>query len=145
MAEIVTTIKAGGDAPWIVVHADTIAESEAILADAAGGLMQTATEASQVFTAAFRAGNAASNPPPSGGQQQQNFQQQQQQPQQNQWQQNNNNVGGDPFIGSPNPEGKSCQLCGSLLIGKKPKVKRMWSCPNQRTQGDGHTVEWING
>lgn len=144
MAEIVTTIKGGGEAPWIVVHSDSVEESEALLSQIAGGLSQTAVEAGQVFSAAFRAGNgAASNVPPNGGQQQ---------PQQNQWQQNNgaggnqwNQGGGDPFIGSPNPEGKSCQLCGSLLIGKKPKVKRMWSCPNQRTQGDGHTVEWING
>lgn len=149
MGEVVATIKGDGAAPWIVVHGETAAECEQALTEALGGLIQTATEAGQLLAATVNLSKGAGAAQGGQGGQPPNNQFQQQ-PQQNQWQQNGTggnqyNQPADNFVGSPNPEGKTCQLCGSLLIGKRPKVKRMWSCPNQRAQGDGHTVEWING
>lgn len=148
MAEVVTTLKGDGAAPWIVIHAATPAESEQLITEALGGLLQTAAEGGQLLTGAVQTVKGFS-----GGQQDQPPQGQanwQNGPQNgNQGQQGGNWGGGQQqqngFIGSPNPEGKRCQMCGSVLVGKQPKVKRMWSCPNQRAQGDGHTVEWING
>lgn len=147
MAEVVTTVKGDGAAPWIVVHAETPAECERILTEALGGLLQTASEASQLLTASVVASKGVGQQAaPQGG----NDWGPPQQPAQAQWQNQvptgggwQNQQGGG-FVGSPNPEGKRCTLCQSVLVGKQPKVKKMWSCPNQRAQGDGHTVEWIN-
>lgn len=144
LAEIVTTIKGDGAAPWIVVHAESASESERLITEALGGLLQTAAEGGELLTKTVQAskslGSNAGGPPPQNqpaqwqngpqGQPQQNWQPPAQQH--------------DGFIGSQNPEGKRCTLCGSTLVGKQPKVKRMWSCPNQQRPNDGHTVEWIN-
>lgn len=146
MAEIVTTVKGDGAAPWIVVHAESAAESERLITEALGGLLQTAAEAGELLTSTVQASkqlgsNAGGSQAPSQPAQWQNQGNGGHQDQQN-WQppQNQN----QSFIGSVNPEGKRCQLCGSALIGQQPKVKRMWKCPNQKRPEDGHTVEWIN-
>ena len=158
MAEIVTTIKGDGAAPWIVVHAETPSESERLITEALGGLLQTAAEAGELLTTTVQASkqlgaNAGAPQTPQAPVQWQNGPQGGQQGYQdhqaprggdnNNWQpQQQQNQGG--FIGSAHPEGKRCGLCGSVLIGQQPKVKRMWKCPNQKRQDDGHTVEWIN-
>lgn len=155
MAEVVTTIKGDGAAPWIVIHAENAAESERLLTEALGGLLQTASEAGQLLTATVQTskglGNAAAPAQQApaawqnGAAPAQDWQQGQQ-PAQPAWQGQQGAPQAPPgFIGSANPEGKRCQLCGSVLVGKQPKVKRMWSCPNQSRPNDGHTVEWING
>lgn len=140
--EVVTTIKGDGAAPWIVVHTDTPQENEKVLTEVLEGLLQTASEAASLFTGAM---NVARGTDPGGvdrAQQSVHQNNQRQQVQQNQGgggQQATSN-----FNGTPHPEGKTCQQCGAGLVGKQPKLKRMWTCPNQRAQGDGHTVEWIN-
>lgn len=161
MAEVVTTIKGDGAAPWIVVHAEDAAESERLLSEALGGLLQTAAEVGQLFTATIQAsktvgagpsqdapkidwnkvGNSAPAEWQNSAPKMQDWQQGQQ-PAQPAWQGNQQVTG---FVGSTHPEGKRCGLCGSVLVGKQPKIKRMWSCPNQKARDDGHTVEWING
>lgn len=148
-SEVVTTLKGDGSAPWIVVHTETAAENEKALTEVIGGLLQTATEASQLLAGATRVANglgqhAVQDQPPQQqnawqGNQRQNVQQNQGQSQPPSYGQN---AGG--FAGTPHPEGKTCRMCGALMVGKQPREKRMWTCPNQRTKGDGHDVEWIN-
>lgn len=140
--EVVTTIKGGGEAPWIVVHTDTAEENEKVLTEVLSGLVQTAAEASTLLAGATRVANGfdpnqpaePSKPPYQArtavGQNQQG---------------NYNNQQSNNFNGTPHPEGKTCPQCGAGIVGKQPKVKKMWTCPNQRSQGDGHYVEWING
>jgi hypothetical protein len=36
-------------------------------------------------------------------------------------------------------------MCGAGIVGKQPREKKMWTCPNQKSKGDGHYMEWING
>lgn len=156
MGEVVATIKGDGAAAWIVVHAETAGEAERLLSEATGGLLQTAAEVGQLLTATIQGtktlGQQATPPAvassngngndwmndPAPIQDWRNGQQ----PAQASWQGNQQVTG---FVGSTHPEGKRCTLCGSVLVGKQPKVKRMWSCPNQKARDDGHTVEWING
>lgn len=143
MPEVVATIKGDGAAPWVVVHGETAAECERLLTEALGGLLQTASEAGQLLTATVQTSKGLSAPAQAAPQNSQPVQwQNQQQPAQAQWQ--NQGAPQDSFVGSVNPEGKRCTLCGTTLVGKQPKVKRMWSCPNQSRPNDGHTVEWIN-
>jgi hypothetical protein len=146
---VVTTIKGDGAAPWIVVHADSPQENEKVLTEVLEGLLQTASEAASLFTGAMNVargtGQPAQQQQPAHNQQSQN--QGRQQVQQNQGGWNGGQQQTPPsFNGTPHPEGKTCSLagCGALLVGKQPKLKKMWTCPNQRSQGDGHTVEWIN-
>lgn len=141
--EVVTTIKGDGAAPWIVVHTDSPQENEKVLTEVLEGLLQTASEAASLFTGAMNVarGTGQQDQPANNNQQHQGNQRQQ-------VQQNQGHSGGQQatsgFNGTPHPEGKTCQQCGAGLVGKQPKLKRMWTCPNQRAQGDGHTVEWIN-
>lgn len=143
--EVVTTIKGDGAAPWIVVHTDSPQENEKVLTEVLEGLLQTASEAASLFTGAM---NVARGTGPA----QQPAQNQHQGNQRQQVQQNQGGGGWNggqvqsSFNGTPHPEGKTCSLagCGAMLVGKQPKLKKMWTCPNQRAQGDGHTVEWIN-
>lgn len=137
--EVTTTIKGDGAAPWIVVHTETPQENEKVLTEVLEGLLQTAGEASALFTGAV---TVARGTGPAQGQQ--DSQPQRQQVQQNQGGGQYNQSPQNSFNGTPHPEGKTCGFCGAGLVGKQPKIKRMWTCPNQRTQGDGHTVEWIN-
>lgn len=141
--EVVTTIKGDGAAPWIVVHADTPQENEKMLTEVLEGLLQTAGEASALFTGAVTVargtGPAHQDLPPAQSQSQERRQQVQQNQGGGQYTPQQNS-----FNGTPHPEGKACGFCGAGLVGKQPKIKKMWTCPNQRTQGDGHTVEWIN-
>lgn len=148
-SEVVTTLKGDGSAPWIVVHTETAAENEQALTEVMGGLLQTATEASALLAGATRVSNGlgpnapANSTPPQNqwqGNQRQNVQQNQ--GQQSQAPSYGQQAGG--FAGTPHPEGKQCPMCGAGIVGKQPREKRMWTCPNQRSKGDGHYVEWIN-
>lgn len=145
--EVVATLKGDGSAPWIVAHGDEVKDAEKILEDAlAGSFFQTVAEASTLLAGAVKIANGL---PPQGAPQgppAQDYparQQVQQNPQQNQW--NNPPAQQSGFNGTPHPQGKTCRMCGAGLIGKQPREKRMWTCPNQRSKGDGHDVEWING
>lgn len=138
--EVVTTIKGDGAAPWIVVHADTPQENEKMLTEVLEGLLQTAGEANALFTGAVTVARGTGP----GHQDQPAQQQNRQQVQQNQGGGQYNQPQQNSFNGTPHPEGKVCGMCGAGLVGKQPKIKKMWTCPNQRNQGDGHAVEWIN-
>lgn len=146
-SEVVTTLKGDGSAPWIVVHTETAAENEQALTEVMGGLLQTATEASALLAGATRVSNGLGPGAPANTQPQNQWQgNQRQNVQQNQGQSQppsyGQNAGG--FAGTPHPEGKTCPMCGAGIVGKQPREKRMWTCPNQRSKGDGHYVEWIN-
>lgn len=157
MAEVVTTLKGDGAAPWIVVHAESAAETEKVLGELAEGLMQSAVQAADLLTGVVQTEKALNKPafitpgpapapaPVQWGQPAAPAQAPAD------WQNGAQPAPwGQPaapggFVGSVHPEGKRCELCSSVLIGKQPKVKRMWSCPNQQRPQDGHTVIWING
>lgn len=132
--EVVVALKGDGAAPWVTIHGEEVADAERLVEDSLkGSLFQTTAEAATLLSGAVRVANGfdpnapaeqpASKPP----------YQPRQQVQQN-----------SSFNGTPHPEGKICPLCKAGLVGKQPKVKRMWTCPNQKQQGDGHYVEWIN-
>lgn len=149
VTEVTTTLKGDGAAPWIVVHTDTPQENEKMLTEVLEGLLQTAGEANALFTGAVTTARGFN--PAQGQQDNQQGQgpyrgQERQQVQQNQggggW--NGGQQQQSSFNGTPHPEGKVCGKCGAGLIGKQPKIKKMWTCPNQRNSDDGHTVEWIN-
>lgn len=135
-SEVVTTLKGDGAAPWIVIHTETPEENEKAITDVIGGLLQTASEAATLFAAGVRVANGFDPNAPAEQPAQKPPYQPRTQVQQNQQ--------GSSFNGTPHPEGKICPLCKAGLVGKQPKVKKMWTCPNQRQQGDGHYVEWIN-
>lgn len=143
--EVVATLKGDGSAPWIVAHGDEVKDAEKILEDAlAGSFFQTVAEASTLLAGAVKIANGL---PPQGQQPAQDGPHgtQRQQVQQNQGQWNNPPAGGGGgFAGTPHPQGKTCPMCGAGIVGKQPREKRMWTCPNQRSKGDGHYVEWIN-
>lgn len=149
--EVVVTIKGDGAAPWVVVHGDTVQEATNLLDEATkGDLFQAAAESSTLIATATRVANALAAP----ARQDQPAQSQDQGYQYNRQsvQQNNTNQGpwtppggGGNFNGTPHPEGKTCPACGAGIVGKQPREKRMWTCPNQRSKGDGHYVEWLNG
>lgn len=44
------------------------------------------------------------------------------------------------------PEGKTCAACGSSVVYKEAKggQYKFWTCPNQKSKGDGHHSEWID-
>jgi hypothetical protein len=138
--EVVTTLKGDGAAPWIVVHSDTAEENEKLLGEITAGLIQTASDAATLLTASVRLANGF-DPNAQAQQEQKPTYQPRQQVQQNRGGGQSNQSG---FTGTPHPEGKTCPLCGAGIVGKQPKVKKMWTCPNQRQSGDGHFVEWIN-
>jgi hypothetical protein len=143
--KVTVTIKGSGEAPWIVWHADTIEEAESLIEEAIKGpLYQDAAEASALLAGAVRAANGLGQQAQQDdkAQAQQGYQSQRQAVQQN-TQQGYNQPAQQGFAGTPHPEGKTCGQCGAGVVGKQPKVKRMWTCPNQRTQGDGHFMEWI--
>lgn len=147
--EVVATLKGDGSASWLVVHGETVDETQALLDDALKGpLFQTVAEASTLLAGATKVANGlpAQGAPQQSAPVQDQRQQVQQNPQQNQWQQQNSPpANGSGFNGTPHPQGKVCQMCGAGIVGKQPREKRMWTCPNQRSKGDGHYVEWING
>lgn len=145
--EVVATLKGDGSAPWIVAHGDEVKDAEKILEDAlAGSFFQTVAEASTLLAGAVKIANGM--PPQQAAAPVQDTPpayQQRQQVQQNQNQWNSPPAQQGSFNGTPHPQGKTCQLCGAGIVGKQPREKRMWTCPNQRSKGDGHYVEWING
>lgn len=150
-SEVVTTLKGDGAAPWIVIHSETPQENEKLLTEVMEGLTQTAGEANSLFTASTRIANslgqnAPQDQPPA--QQNQGYNNQgRQQVQQNQGGQQWNRppANTSSFNGTPHPQGLVCQLCGAGVVGKQPREKKMWTCPNQKTKGDGHYMEWLNG
>lgn len=148
--EVVATLKGDGSAPWAVIHADTVAEADRLIEEAlAGPFFQNITEASTLLAGATRVANGL--PASSPAQQSQSYQHNRQSVQpapgnQGYGNQNSNQrPAGDSFNGTPHPEGKTCPACGAGIVGKQPREKRMWTCPNQRSKGDGHYVEWLNG
>jgi len=150
--KVVVTIKGDGAAPWVVMHADDMKEAERLIEEAySGSLFQDAAEASSLLAGAVRAANGLGQQAQQDDKAQahQGWQNQRQavQPNYNQPTQQNQQQYNQPaqqgFAGTPHPEGKTCGLCGAGIVGKQPKIKRMWTCPNQRAQGDGHYMEWI--
>lgn len=143
--EVVATLKGDGSAPWIVAHGDEVEAAEKLIEDALkGSFFQTTAEASTLFSAAVRVANGFDPDAPAQAQSQKPPYQPRTavgQNQQGNWQGNQSST----FNGTPHPEGKICPLCKAPIVGKQPKVKKMWTCPNQKQQGDGHYVEWING
>lgn len=142
--EVVATLKGDGSAPWIVAHGDEVEHAEKLIEDSLkGSFFQTVAEASTLLSAAVRVANGM---PAQGEPQKPPYQPRTSvgQNQQGAWQ-GNGNAGAGTFNGTPHPEGKTCPLCNAPIVGKQPKVKKMWTCPNQKQQGDGHYVEWING
>lgn len=137
-SEVVTTLKGDGAAPWIVIHTESAEENEKAITEVMSGLLQTASEASTLLTGAVRVANGL------GQNATQDQQTQQQKPPYQPRQQVQQNQGQSGFAGTPHPEGKICPLCNAPIVGKQPKVKKMWTCPNQKASGDGHYVEWIN-
>lgn len=52
-----------------------------------------------------------------------------------------------PVNGQPHPENKQC-ACGTVLqwkafTSKAGKNLKLWTCPNGRSQGDGHDSEFV--
>lgn len=142
--EVVATLKGDGSAPWIVAHGDEVSEAERLIEDSLkGSFFQTVAEGSALFAGAVRIANGMAAPAEQPQQGSKPPYQPRQALGQNQAQQAAQGQQG--FAGTPHPEGKTCPQCGAGLVGKQPKVKRMWTCPNQKQQGDGHYVEWING
>lgn len=144
--EIVVTLKGDGSAPWIVVHGDDVHEATALLDEATkGDLFQAASEGGTLLAASTKIANGmaqdAAPAQAAGVNQYQN--QGRQQVQQNQGARPP--AQGSGFNGTPHPQGLVCQMCGAGIVGKQPREKKMWTCPNQRTKGDGHYMEWING
>lgn len=143
--EVVVTIKGDGAAPWIVTHGEEVADAERLVEDSLkGSLYQTTAEAATLFSAAVRVANGFSENPAATNEPQKPPYQARTAVGQNQ-QGNYNNNQSSNFNGTPHPEGKTCPQCGAGIVGKQPKVKKMWTCPNQKSQGDGHYVEWLNG
>lgn len=142
--EVVATLKGDGSAPWVVAHGDEVKDAEKILEDAlAGSFFQTVAEASTLLAGAVKVANGFD--PNQPAEPQKPPYQARQAVGQNQQQGGYNNQQSSNFNGVPHPEGKTCPMCNAGIVGKQPKVKKMWTCPNQRSQGDGHYVEWING
>lgn len=142
--EVVATLKGDGSATWIVFHAEDVAEAERLIEEAfKGSLFQTAAEASTLLGGAVKVANGMNAP--QGAPAQQGYQDRQavQPNQQQQWQQP---AQPSSFNGTPHPQGLVCQMCNSAVVGKQPKPggKRLWCCPNQRSKGDGHFVQWLN-
>jgi hypothetical protein len=152
--EVVATLKGDGSAPWVVAHGEEVHDAERLIEDSLkGSFFQTVAEASTLFSAAVKVANGFDPNAPAepnvtndgyrtgGGKPP--YQQRQQVGQNQQGNYNNNQQ--SSFNGTPHPEGKTCPMCNAPIVGKQPKVKKMWTCPNQRQNGDGHYVEWING
>lgn len=144
--EVVATLKGDGSAPWIVAHGDEVHEAERLIEDSLkGSFFQTVAEASTLLSAAVKVANGMAPGAPAQAPQQDYPARQQVQPQPQAQQWNNPPAQQSSFNGTPHPQGKTCPLCGAGVVGKQPREKRMWTCPNQRSKGDGHYVEWING
>lgn len=144
--EVVITLKGDGAAPWIVAHGEEVSDAEKLIEDSLkGSLFQTTAEASTLFSAAVKIANGFDPNAPAEPQGGKPPYQPRTQVQQNQGGNPNRGYGQQSsFTGTPHPEGKVCPLCNAPIVGKQPKVKKMWTCPNQKQSGDGHYVEWIN-
>lgn len=145
--EVVATLKGDGSAPWVVAHGDEVHEAERLIEDSLkGSFFQTVAEASTLLSSAVKVANglpAQQDAPPAQSQYNNQGRQQVQQNQGQQWQKPPAQQ--SSFNGTPHPQGLVCQMCGAGIVGKQPREKKMWTCPNQKTKGDGHFMEWING
>lgn len=142
--EVVATLKGDGSAPWVVAHGEEVHDAERLIEDSLkGSFFQTIAEASTLLSAAVKVANGMQ--PNTGPAQSQNPSYNRQPVQQNQGYSQAPAGGQSSFNGTPHPEGKTCPMCGAGIVGKQPREKRMWTCPNQRSKGDGHYVEWLNG
>lgn len=138
------TLKAGGgyDAPWLVVRADSEDELVEALNIERGGqalieaanFLKAANNAAPVLAGAPEqpASGTPAAPAQSGG-----------------WGQKRSTPApqGDVRF---HPEGKQCS-CGQTIVFKQTpprksdgKVFTLWTCPQQRTKGDGHHSEFVD-
>lgn len=141
---ISVTLKGGKDfdAPWIVVYGNDPDEVQNKLQSVIDGDLAAKTAEAASFLRAQHSGHAggvAANQPP----------QSQQRPQTawNQGQQNQQQ--GGLANGTPHPEGLTCPGCGEAVLykaftSKAGKNIKLWSCPSQRRQGDGHYSQFAN-
>lgn len=144
----------GYDAPWLTLDATDPADLNTKIQ----GLLQADSVAAVIELAnAFKAANNAAPLAPQGQEAQppQQAAPQQQSPwgapaaqQQAPQQQPQQNYGGGPQNGTLHPTGQQCQACGSVVqhkafTSKAGKDFKMWTCPNQRSKGDGHYSEFI--
>lgn len=153
------TLKAGQghDSPWIVVYGHAPDEVQGKLeAIANGGLIEATINAANAFKAA---NNAAPLAPQGQEAQPQQAVPQQQSPWGQPTQQAAASVAqshaqrpqpqfGGPQNGTPHPTGQQCPACGNVVqykafTSKAGKDFKMWTCPNQRSKGDGHYSEFI--
>lgn len=149
-AALTVTLKAGKgfDDPWIVVRGDNPEDVTAKLSGLTS-VVQATIEAANLLHAANTAAPVLANAPaaaPDPAPQQQAAPGWATTPQQ-----------AAPAPQAPpqqavvyHPEGKTCGACNSPVVFKsifsraKNKNFNLWSCPNQRQQGDGHFSEFQN-
>lgn len=157
------TLKGDGAAPWITVDGFNAGEVEGKLNEIRNsGLLQSVAETNALFTGAVQVTNGFGAPaqttpavggPPSPGPQQgaqagapsyPQYQQPAQLPPPG-YQPPAQTQQVASFNGAPHPEGMHCSKCGAGVIGKETRTgKRLWTCPNQRSKGDGHYTKWLD-
>lgn len=155
---------AGYEAPWITVpFSDVEAAKSHLLAIQSSGLLEAVAQTAELFRGVVSAGpllperqSPVPDPTLSGGQvgppqgawgtvTGQGFQPAQQG---QQWQSGQ----APPQQQGPelHPEGLRCQSCGGFVQKKNltrksdNKAFSLWTCPNQRSKGDGHFSEFAN-
>lgn len=141
------TLKAGGgyDAPWLVVRADS-PDDAVMKLDNLGDVIASTIAAANLLHGANNAAPVVQNSPqlaavpaqapaqkPSWGQQ------------------TSGSGGGGNFNAARlHPEGAKCGQCGgavqykSITARATGKTFELWTCPNQRSKGDGHYSEFVN-
>ena len=141
-APITVTLKggAGFEAPWLVFRATSAEDAIALLAESA---LADLPEKVAEFAADFRAkqsggGGAAKAEAPARGAQRSS---------------SGGRTASRPAPQAPaddveyHPEGIECPSCNSPVqykaINKGSRKFELWTCPNQRSKGDGHYSEFI--
>lgn len=138
---------AGYDAPWLTIDASDPTDLAAKIAGLkAGDLLQDAIELADLFKAAGAIGSNVPTPTVNNGPTAQ-------QAAAPGWAQ--------PAAAAPaaapaqpgvqfHPEGIKCPSCQSAVVFKQITSKKtgkqfqLWTCPNQRSSGDGHYSEFAN-
>lgn len=153
------TVKSGAgfDAPWLTVDANDPSDLEfKVDALLAGSVLEKSIALAELFKAANNAAPLVQQPP-------QQAAPAQQAPPQQQWGQPQQGpaptwatgaqpaaVPTGPVNGTPHPTGQVCPLDGQVLQYKQITAKatgkqfKMWTCPNQKSRGDGHAAEFID-